>query len=297
LLVATVFWTWLWGVPGLFLATPLTVCVAVIGKYVPPLNFLAVLLGDGPVLAPEAKVYQRLLAMDQDEASEIVLAELGEKTLVEVYDGTLIPALVLAERDHHAGTLDDQVQTAVIQAMREITEEAGDRRRDLDRARKPDREGGEATAAPAPPQERPVRALCVAADDEADHLVAMMAAQAIREIGFEADVVAPATLTGQLGDLIAEKGIEVVLVSNVPPSGFVHVRYICKRLALKSPEIPIIVGVWGSNLDPKKAAERLPEVKSLHLVKSLKEAVDCARLIRQELRLQPKAGGSDGAAG
>ena len=108
LLVAAVFWTWLWGVPGLFLATPLTVCLAVIGKYFPPLNFLAVLLGDGPVLPPEAKLYQRLLAMDQEDASGILLAQLKEKTLVEAYDETLIPALVLAERDRKERDVDNQ---------------------------------------------------------------------------------------------------------------------------------------------------------------------------------------------
>ena len=257
LLVAAVFWTWLWGAPGLFLATPLTVCLAVIGKYFPPLNFLAVLLGDGPVLRPEAKLYQRLLAMDQEDASGILLAQLKEKTLVEVYDETLIPALVLAERDRRNGSVDTQTQLFVIQAIREIVEEAGDWRRDLTRSEKRAEKEGEVI--PPPPPRPAVQALCVAADDEADHVVALMAAQVLRQIGFDADVVELATLTGQLGQIVEQKGAQIVVISDVPPSGFAHVRYICKRLAMKSPEMPIIVGVWGSTLDAEKAHDRLPE--------------------------------------
>ena len=264
----------------------LTVCLAVIGKYVPPLNFLAVLLGDEAVLPPEAKLYQRLLAMDQEEASEILLAQLEEKTLVEVYDETLIPALVLAERDHHSGTLDDQTQMFVIQAMRELVEEAGDWRRDLTRSEKRAEKEGEAPPAHPQAPRPPVQALCVAADDEADHVVALMAAQVLRQIGFVADVVELATLTGQLGQIVEDKGAQLVLISDVPPSGFAHVRYICKRLAVKSPDMPIIVGVWGSTLDAQKARERLPEYTSLYFVKSLKETVARAQELLEGLRLQ-----------
>ena len=175
------------------------------GKYVPPLNFLAVLLGDGPVLPPEAKLYQRLLATDQEEASAILLAQLEEKTLVEVYDETLIPALVLAERDRHKGTLDDQTKMFVIQAMRELAEEAGDWRRDLTRSEKRAEKEGEVAVIVAPQPQPAVKALCVAADDEADHVVALMAAQVLRQIGFDAEVVELATLTGQLGQIVEDK--------------------------------------------------------------------------------------------
>jgi hypothetical protein len=248
-----------------------------------------VLFGDGPVLAPEAKLYQRLLAMDQEEASDILLAQFPEKTLVQVYDETMIPALVLAERDHHDGTLDDQTQAFVIRAMRELAEEAGDWRPDLTRSEKrAAKEGEEVAPAPAAPPVS-VRALCVAADDDADHVVALMAAQVLRQIGFDADVAGSAMLTGELGKIVDEKGIQLVLISDVPPSGFAHVRYICKRLAVKSADIPIIVGVWGSNLDAKKASARLPEAKSLYLVRSLKEAVDRAQQLLEPLRIQSTA--------
>ena len=106
LLVTAVFWTVLWGPAGLILSTPLTVCVVVLGRYVPQLSFLHILLGDEPVLAPEAQIYQRLLAMDQLEAHGIVGQFLKGRPLVELYDSVLIPALSMAEQDRHKGAID-----------------------------------------------------------------------------------------------------------------------------------------------------------------------------------------------
>ncbi len=91
ILVAAVFWTWLWGPIGLLLSTPLTVCLVVLGKYVPHLGFLDVVLGDEPVLEPWARVYQRLLSLDQEEAGELLHDWRKEKGLEYVYDEILVP--------------------------------------------------------------------------------------------------------------------------------------------------------------------------------------------------------------
>ena len=106
LLVTAVFWAVLWGPAGLILSTPLTVCVVVLGRYVPQLSFLHILLGDEPALAAEAQIYQRLLAMDQLEAQTIVDQFLKGRPLVELYDSVLIPALSMAEQDRHKGAID-----------------------------------------------------------------------------------------------------------------------------------------------------------------------------------------------
>src|SRR6185295_6190200 len=103
--VAAVFWTWLWGVVGLLLATPLTVCLLVIGKHVPQLSFLDILLGNEPVFEPKKRIYQRLLAGDQEEAAELIEEYLEHQPLVEVYDTVLIPALALAETHWQLGEL------------------------------------------------------------------------------------------------------------------------------------------------------------------------------------------------
>src|SRR5947209_4727111 len=101
ILVAAVFWTWLWGPVGLLLATPLTVCLVVIGRYVPSLEFLSVMLSDEPVLKPETRFYQRLLAMDLEEATEVAAEYMKGRSLEEFYDQVAIPALILAEQDRH----------------------------------------------------------------------------------------------------------------------------------------------------------------------------------------------------
>jgi predicted PurR-regulated permease PerM len=126
ILVSAVFWTWLWGAVGLLLATPLTVVLVVIGKYVPQMQFLDIMLGDEPVLEPGERVYQRLLATDQEEATELVREYLKEMDLERVYDEVLNPALALAEHDRHRGRLDERRQAYIHQAMRDMIEELGD---------------------------------------------------------------------------------------------------------------------------------------------------------------------------
>lgn len=135
IIVAAVFWTWLWGAIGLLLATPLTVCLVVMGKYVPQLGFLDILLGDDPVLEPPARVYQRLLALDQEEAAELAQEHLEASSLEQVYDEVLLPALALAEHDRHKGRLDEARQKFIYAAMRDIIDELGDRARLLEEKR------------------------------------------------------------------------------------------------------------------------------------------------------------------
>src|SRR4029077_4934071 len=123
LLVTSVFWTVLWGPAGLILSTPLTVCVVVLGRYVPRLSFLHILLGDEPVLAAEAQIYQRLLAMDQQEAHTIVSQFLKGRPLVELYDSVLIPALSMAEQDRHKGAIDTTREEFLFLSINEMIAE------------------------------------------------------------------------------------------------------------------------------------------------------------------------------
>ena len=129
-LVAAVFWTWLWGIAGLLLATPLTVCLLVIGKHVPQLSFLHIMLGNEPVFEPKRRVYQRLLAGDQEEASESVDDYLEQRPLVEVYDTLLIPALALAETDWHHGELDEARHKFILQSLKELIHEKDEDRQE-----------------------------------------------------------------------------------------------------------------------------------------------------------------------
>ena len=118
LIVAVVFWTSLWGPAGLLLSTPLTVCLVVIGKYVPQLQFLNVLLGEDPGLAPQMRLYQRLVAGNREEADEIVEDFLKENDLATLYDELLIPTLALAERDRIEGGLSEERHAYILESVR-----------------------------------------------------------------------------------------------------------------------------------------------------------------------------------
>jgi predicted PurR-regulated permease PerM len=113
IIMAAIFWTTLWGPVGLFLATPLTVCLVVIGRYVPRLEFLGILLGSDPVLAPEERLYQRLLAGNLEEAVEIAEDYVDEHSSREFYDHVAIPALRLAENDRQRSTTDTNYRRLV----------------------------------------------------------------------------------------------------------------------------------------------------------------------------------------
>lgn len=142
ILAAAVFWTWLWGPIGLLLSTPLTVVLVVIGKYVPQLRFLDIMLGDEPVLEPPERIYQRLLSSDAEEAAELAEEYRKERGLARTYDEVLLPALALAEQDRHRGRLDADRQEFVRQAMRDMVEELAD----ADRAARADAEKKELAA-------------------------------------------------------------------------------------------------------------------------------------------------------
>src|SRR5262249_54586886 len=123
LLVAAVFWAWLWGPIGLLLSTPLTVCLVVIGQYVSGLEFFNVLLGDEPPLDPPVRFYQRLLARDPDEALDLVEGEIRSKPAEQIYDALLVPALGMANRDREHEALPPEDARDLFCELRRIIED------------------------------------------------------------------------------------------------------------------------------------------------------------------------------
>ena len=130
IIMAAIFWTSLWGPVGLFLATPLTVCLVVIGRYVPQLEFLGVLLGSDPVLAPEERLYQRLLAGNLEEAVEMAEDYVDEHSSREFYDNVAVPALRLAENDRQRSTTDTNYRRLVADTAICVVREVEDHIRD-----------------------------------------------------------------------------------------------------------------------------------------------------------------------
>jgi hypothetical protein len=186
LLVAAVFWTWLWGSPGLVLSTPLTVCVLVLGNYVPGLSYLSMLLGSEPVLEPPSQLYQRMLSMEFEDMLDLAEKRIEEHSLEEFYENVFVPALLLAELDRHKGTLSEARQRFIFQASRELIDEL-ERQDDQARVDNPD-PAAKVRVAPAVAMPAVPFVLGVPARDEADEIVAHLVAHLLRRRGITAAV-------------------------------------------------------------------------------------------------------------
>jgi predicted PurR-regulated permease PerM/CheY-like chemotaxis protein len=257
ILVSATFWTLLWGPIGLVMSTPLTVLLVVVGRHVPQLEFLYVLLGDEPVLAPEVHYYQRLLALDDDEAREVVERFLKGRSVRELYDTVLIPALALAEQDRHENQLEQEQQKFIYQSTRELIEEMGEI--DTDEVRRHERPAREGTV------------LCIPARDEADELVALMLAQALRQAGYKTESI-PIGFVEEMLERVKQCQPDVLFISALPPFAITHARSLCRRAQRVCEKVKVVIGLWAVATDRKALQDRLGAGCSEHLVHSITEA-------------------------
>ena len=270
ILVSAVFWTWMWGPIGLVMSTPLTVCLTVMGRYVPQLSFLHTLLSDEEVLPPEARFYQRLLALDPEEASDIAEEYLKDNSLEALYDKVLLPALSLAEQDRHQGDLDETKERFILNAMRELVDELGTKAKHM-------RNDAQAADNSDVLQVLPladVRVLCLPARDDADEITGMMLGQLLEAKGVQVVLVSAQSLSGEMLLQVSEEQPGVVCVSALPPLAATHARYLCKRLRPNFPTLKIVVGLWQTKGSTKKAETRLLETGIDQFVTTLAEATE-----------------------
>lgn len=258
-LLATVFWTALWGPIGLVLSTPLTVCLVVLGRYVPRLGFLHTLLGDEPVLSPDARFYQRLLAMDHQEAKEVLEACLKDKNLEEVYGSVLIPALSMAEQDRHRNELDEVTGAFICQSTRELIEELHetcDRDGKFSTASNDEERTSHSDLLLKAPVSPSIKIVCLPARDEADEIVAIMLSHVLQRAGYQAQAISIGTTAEMLAE-VSESEPDIVCLSALPPFAVSHARSLYKKLRAQYPKLRIIVGLWNFSGDPESASRRM----------------------------------------
>jgi predicted PurR-regulated permease PerM len=245
LLVAVAFWTWLWGPVGLIVATPLTVCVVVLSKYVPQLDFISVLMSDEPVMQSNVSYYQRLLAGDQDEAEEIVEEYLKTHPMEQIYDDVLVPALNDVKRDFEFGKLEEGNQQFVFRATRNILEELNSSK---PKASENPTASAEATTIVADDSAASpnVRIVGCPVRDEADELALLMCRQLLAPTRYEMEVLADEALTSEVVDQVAKKRPALICIVSMPPGGLAQTRYLCKRLRVRFPDTRILVGRLGT---------------------------------------------------
>lgn len=227
LLAAIAFWTWLWGPIGLVLATPLTVCLVVLSKNVPELRFIYYLLADEQVLEPDVRLYQRLLAGDDEEAREVV-ADYGRlQPDGDAYDELLLPVLVRTSADRANQRLTADEEHRMHRAARRLL--AATARGDAATTREPAAE------------EVLPRVLACPAAGPGD----VLALQIFTHV-LAGDPVVVHRLWPGMGSLEMLANVEsarpdVVCIAALPPRGAVAARYLCRRIRRQFPELPIVV--------------------------------------------------------
>src|ERR1700722_2187604 len=216
LLAMAIFWALLWGWPGLVLSTPLTVCMVVLGRYVPQMSFLHTLLGTDAELSADAHFYERLLPMDQQEAHAVANRFLEGKPLVELYDSVLIPALALVEQDRHQGVLDDVRCNFFFLSIGELIAELTDyRQKELPGPATP-----AAFSTRRSPGDNDFAVVCISASDQADELTTHMLVQLMERANHQTLHLPAASVSTEILDTLAHESNTVIFISALPPFAF-----------------------------------------------------------------------------
>lgn len=278
ILVAAVFWAILWGPIGLILSVPLTVCVVIVGAHVPSMEFLTVLLGDQPVMPPEAQYYQRLLAGDEREARQVLDIYLKDKSLEDLYDSVLVPALSLSEQDRHGNVIDDATVGFIMRTTKDLVEElclSSQEHRPSDDDTKPSSNGKASMSAAeihTPPMLAPRKIAGVPVRDDADEVVAIMLTQLLERAGHFAKMIPLASVTGMLAE-VAKAAPDLVCLSALPPYAISYARGAYKSLRAQQPQREIVIGLWDYTGDSAKAAKEISGGELDHVCTTLAEAI------------------------
>jgi predicted PurR-regulated permease PerM len=255
LLIAVAFWTWLWGPLGLIMATPLTVCLVVIGKHVPGLEVISTLLADVPALTVESSFYQRLLARDPVEAADLIERFITTQSPDTAYDALLIPALNYAERDRLKGRLSPEEEAAVVETTGEMLEMLVD---------------GAAPALSAAAGTQ-LRVLGYAVDGAPDELALRMLGQLVREMPIALDITSTRLMASELVNRVRAEQYPVVCIADLPPSAASKARYLVKKLRAAVPDLRITVGRWAPLEHSDAGAQTLVEDGASHVASTLLE--------------------------
>ena len=296
IVVSATFWTALWGPIGLVLATPLTVCLVVLGRHVERLEFLDVIFGDRPALSPPEMFYQRMLAGDPMEAAGKAEEFLKEKSLSSYFDEVALRGLQLAQADAKRGALDPARMNKIRDAVTEFASDLSTQDDSIPDVTSPTMDAEAAAAIETVPDvaissnlpvvkkddlplawqgEFPV--LCLAGRTPLDEAAAVLFAQLSNAHGLAARVEpADALSTANIAGL-STTGVALVCLSYLDASSPAHMRYSVRRLRRKMPDVTIMLGCWAENID-KEALEELREAAKADLAAgSLREAMMVCR--------------------
>jgi hypothetical protein len=252
LLVAALFWTWMWGPLGLLLATPITVCAAVVGRHFPHLAFLAVAFGDEPGLNAELDFYQRLLSRTHKDALVFAKRRAAETSVAQTFDELFLPALTLLSRDLDSHTISDETAARVV--------------KDIDAlARR--------LMSPAREHVQTPSVLGIASVPMFDIPVLQMLRVGLASGGRALDILSAANRDDALAQA-AKRQPEVVCIADLPPGGNVNARFLCRRLRAELPSTFIVALVpEATDKHSQETAARLREAGANIVAHSITEGI------------------------
>jgi len=267
-IVAAVFWTWLWGPVGLILSTPLTLCLVVMGRHVKALEFFDVLLGDRPALSEVNRFYQRVLANDPDEALDQAEKMLAERSLVDYYDSVVLPALKLAAADEARGTISRQRAAEMTRSIFAVISDL-EAHVDANHAATPTHERIQGTASEL--------VACVGGRGPFDDVVSAMLAQLLAQRGVVTRRV-PHTFAAR--EMVAQLDLSAVKVITVSylelADAPAHLRYLIRRLRQRAPHAAVIAGLWPQSEAEVTDAQARKALGADRYVASLREAIEAS---------------------
>ena len=283
--VATIFWTWLWGPIGLILATPLTLCLVVLGRHVDRLEFLDVLLGDRPALSPIESFYQRMLAGDPDEAQDQAELLLRTRALSAYYDDIALKGLKLAAEDASREAISMAQLLSIRDAAQELVDELDEYNDAPPAAAEPPAEPvssapAAASDATAPPEghagdgRRIGTVLCVPGVSPLDEAASAMLAQLLAKHGLAAQRLAGDRSSRTAIAALSPTDIAVVCISALETGrSHARLRLLVRRLRRRLPGAQIMIGLWAQSENGAQAADMVGEVGADRCVVSLAQAV------------------------
>lgn len=263
LILAAIFWTWLWGPIGLLLSTPLTVCLVVLGQHVTNMKFLSILLSQEQALTPAEECYHRLLSFDSSASMDVVESYLKKNSLISLYDSVLIPIITQTEIDFHLDLIDTEKKESVYQNIREIIDLLSIS------------EQKETTSI----SEQKVKVLCLPAQAIRDELGVNILAQLLVRESFEVLQTTRLNVT-DVFELVEKMNPDSVCIAVVAPFVLSHARFLCIKLHQRKPQLPIVIGLWESSEITPEILGQFNSAGATKVVFSLSQAVNTLQEMR-----------------
>jgi hypothetical protein len=236
---------------------------------VPQLRFLHVLLGEDAELAPEAKFYERMLAMDQNEAHSIADRFLDNRPLIDFYDTVLLPALGLMEQDRHKGSIDEARGNYLLLSATELVAELSEYKADGDSSSIDD----PSLATHEESQQKHSPVICIPAGDPADELTATVLAQLLEQSCHKTLLLPTDSVTPEIMERLGQDTGTILCISALPPFVFTQTRTLCQRIREQLPENRILICLWQSAQTPELMRERFGSARPDRVVTTLAAAM------------------------